>query len=185
MNKNSYPYRIFNSLKHLVITTFLALILYFFMIPINTQLPWVTPIMQVILILMFTTSMYIPFWEYGDKDSNLVSFNRKEKDILSGIKIALVAIIPYLLSNVLLVVYKLGTTASVRICPVIYEIINVQFIYLIQSLISMDKITEPSWISILVCMLLPFYTVIVAQIAYVLGYKHISIKEKLIYKSKK
>lgn len=185
MNKNSYIYRILNSLKHLVITTFLGLILYFFMIPINTQLPWVKPIMQVILILMFTTSIYIPFWEYGDKDANLVAFNRKEKDTLSGVKIAIVSIIPYLLSTVLLVVYKLGTDASVRICPVIYEIINVQFIYIIQSLMSMDKLTEPSWISIIVCMLLPLYTVLVAQIAYILGYKQISIKEKLVYKSKK
>ena len=183
MNKNSYISRVLNSLKHLAITTFLALILYFFMIPISTMHSWVTPIMQVILILMFTTSMYIPFWEYGDKDANLVAFNRKEKDILSGVKIAIVAIVPYLLSTILLLVYKFG--AGTAICPVIYEIINVQFIYIIKSLISIDKLVEPSLVSILICMILPLYTVVVAQVGYVLGYNHISIKEKLIYKSKK
>ena len=181
MNKNSYIYRVLNSLKHLVITTFLGCILYFFMIPINTMLSWVTPIMQAILILMFTVSMYIPFWEYGDKDSNLVAFNRKEKDIFSGLKIALVAIIPYILSNILLLVYKFGAVAAANISPIIYKIITVQFIYTIEHLIG----GEASVVSIIVCMLLPFYTVIVAQVAYVLGYNHISIKDKIIYKSKK
>ena len=76
MNKNSFIYRVLNSFKHLVVTTFLGLILYFFMIPINTQLPWVKPIMQVILILMFTVSIYLPFWEYGDKDNNLEIIDR-------------------------------------------------------------------------------------------------------------
>ena len=182
MNKNSYTYRVLNSLKHLIITTFLGLILYFFMIPINTQLSWVAPIMQVILILMFTTSMYIPFWEYGDKDANLVAFNRKEKDILSGAKIAILAITPSLIASIFLLLYKLGVQSWTLL---VYRIVNVQFIYILDSLISIDNITNTSWVFVIVCMLLPLYTVIVAEIAYILGYKQISIKEKLIYKSKK
>ena len=182
MNKNSYKYRVLNSLKHLVITTFLGLILYFFMIPINTQLSWVAPIMQIILILMFTTSMYIPFWEYGDKDANLVAFNRKEKDILSGAKIAIPAIAPALIASIFLLLYKLGVQSWALL---VYRIVNVQFIYILDSLVSIDNIAETPWISVIVCMLLPLYTIIVAEIAYVLGYKQISIKEKLVYKSKK
>lgn len=182
MNKNSYIYRVLNSLKHLIITTFLGLILYFFMIPINTQLSWVAPIMQVILILMFTTSMYIPFWEYGDKDANLVAFNRKEKDILSGAKIAILAITPSLIASIFLLLYKLGVQSWTLL---VYRIVNVQFIYILDSLINIDNITNTSWVFVIVCMLLPLYTAIVAEIAYILGYKQISIKEKLIYKSKK
>lgn len=182
MNKNSYSYRVLNALKHVLITTFLGLILYFFMIPINTQLPWVKPIMQAILILMFSTSMYIPFWEYGDKDANFVAFNRKEKDMFSGAKIAILAITPALIASIFLLLYKLGIQSWSLL---VYRIVNVQFIYIVDSLVSIENVVETSWISIIVCMLLPLYTVVVAEIAYILGYKHISIKEKLIYKSKK
>lgn len=182
MNKNSYIYRVLNSLKHLVITTFIGLILSFFMIPINTQLSWAAPILQVLLISMFTTSMYIPFWEYGDRDANLVAFNRKEKDIFTGTKIAIVSIIPYLISSMLLLFYKLGAPSWTLL---VNGFVNVQFTYIFDALLNIDKLTEPSWLSTIICMVLPLYTVIVAQIAYVLGFNHISIKEKLIYKSKK
>lgn len=182
MDKNSNLYRVLNSLKQLIITTFLGLILYFFMIPVNTQLPWVVPIMQGILILMFTCSIYIPFWEYGDKDNNLVAFDRKPKDMLRGVKISVFTVLPYVLASVFLFLYKLGVQSWALL---IYRIVNVQFIYIIDYLVDIENISQTSWWSVLLCMILPFYTVIVAEIAYILGFKEISIKEKLIYKSQK
>lgn len=181
MNKNSFAYRVFNSLKHLVVTTFLGLILYFFMIPIITQLPWITPVLQVILILMFTVSIYLPFWEYGDKDNNLVNFNRKSKDMAHGLKIAFIIVIPYLIASVFLLLYKLGVQSWALL---VYRIVNVQFIYIVDHFVNINDISQTSWWSVILCMILPLYTVIVAEVAYVFGYKRISIKEKLIYKNK-
>ena len=182
MNKNSFIYRVLNSFKHLVVTTFLGLILYFFMIPINTQLPWVKPIMQVILILMFTVSIYLPFWEYGDKDNNLVNFNRKTKDMTHGLKIATIIVIPYLIASVFLLLYKLGVQSWTLL---VYRIVNVQFIYIVDYFVNISDISQTSWWSVILCMILPLYTLIVAETAYILGYKQISLKEKLVYKTKK
>lgn len=181
MDKNSTSYRFLNALKQLLIASLLGLILYFFMIPISTQLSWVTPVMQIILISMFTCSVYIPFWEYGDRDNNLVLFNKRNKDMLFGLKLSSLVIIPYLVSSVLLLLYKLGVPSWTLL---VYRIVNVQFIYIIDYLVDIETAALTSWLSIIVCMLLPLYTVIVASVGYILGYKQISIKEKLIYKSK-
>ena len=181
MDKNSTSYRFLNALKQLLIATLLGLILYFFMIPIGTQLSWVTPVMQLLLISMFTCSVYIPFWEYGDRDNNLVLFNKRDKDMLFGLKLSSLVIIPYFVSSVLLLLYRLGVPSWTLL---IYRIVNVQFIYIIDYLINIETASATPWLSIVVCMLLPLYTVLVASVAYILGYKQISIKEKLIYKSK-
>ncbi len=181
MDKNSTSYRFLNALKQLLIASLLGLILYFFMIPISTQLSWVTPVMQIILICTFTCSVYIPFWEYGDRDNNLVLFNKRNKDMLFGLKLSSLVIIPYLVSSVLLLLYKLGVPSWTLL---IYRIVNVQFIYIINYLVDIETSAATSWFSIVVCMLLPLYTVAVASVGYIFGYKQISIKEKLIYKSK-
>ncbi len=181
MDKNSTSYRFLNALKQLTIASLLGLILYFFMIPISTQLSWVTPVMQVILISMFTCSVYIPFWEYGDRDNNLVLFNKRNKDLTYGLKVSLLVVIPYLFSSVLLLLYKLGVPSWTLL---IYRIVNVQFIYVINYLVDIENAAATSWFSVVICMLLPLYTVLVASVGYILGYKQISLKEKLIYKSK-
>lgn len=182
MNKNSITFRVLDALKHLVITTFLALILYFFTIPITTRLSWVAPVMQMLLIIMFTCSMYIPFWEYGDRDSNLVQFGRKRKDMLCGLKISGVAVLPHFIASLFLLFYRLGAKSWTFL---IYRTVNVQFVYIIDSLIDVENISAVSWGSVILCMMLCFYTVVVAEIGYILGYKGISIKEKIVYKSKK
>ena len=181
MDKNSTSYRFFNALKQLLIASLLGLILYFFMIPISTQLSWITPVMQIILIFMFTCSVYIPFWEYGDRDNNLVLFNKRNKDMFFGLKLSSLVVIPYFVSSILLLLYRLGVPSWTLL---IYRIVNVQFIYIIDHLVDIQNATATSWFSIVLCMLLPLYSVLVASIGYILGYKQISIKEKLIYKSK-
>lgn len=181
MDKNSTSYRFLNALKQLLIATLLGLILYFFMIPISTQLSWITPVMQLLLISMFTCSVYIPFWEYGDRDNNLVLFNKRDKDMLFGLKLSSLVIIPYLISSIFLLLYRLGVPSWTLL---VYRIVNVQFIYIIDYLVDIQSATTTSWLSIVLCMLLPIYTVVVASVGYILGYKQISIKEKLIYKSK-
>ena len=95
MIKNTVAARVANGLKQLLITTLIALILYFFMTPVIQLLPWILPIMQFLLIFMFTVCIYVPFWEYGDRDRHLVQFGKKKKDLLYGLKIGLICISPY------------------------------------------------------------------------------------------
>lgn len=182
MDKNSFLYRVLNAQKHLLITTFLGIILYFFMTPITVRLSWTVPVMQCLLILMFTVSIYIPFWEYGDRDNNLVSFGHRNKDLLLGLKIGCVAALPYLLASVFLVLYRLGVASWTFL---IYRIVNIEFIYIIEHLIDVENAFQTPWSSVLICIILPFYSVIVSEVGYLLGYKEISIKEKLVYKTKK
>lgn len=181
MIKNTVAARVANGLKQLLITTLIALILYFFMTPVIQLLPWILPIMQFLLIFMFTVCIYVPFWEYGDRDRHLVQFGKKKKDLLYGLKIGLICISPYLLASVFLLLAKLGVEQWTLL---VYRLVNIQFIYLIDLLIPLADVAAAPWGIVILCMIFPLYTAIVAEAAYCLGYHEISLKEKILYVKK-
>ena len=136
----------------------------------------------------FVTLLFLNYnriWTLGTSD-NKVKFGRVKEDKLKGLKIGLISSIPSLLLFVLAVLSRFGFLPQVLFS--IYKLANFHLfsinniIFGTEATIALSQI--PVWkfaVAFLPLLILPA----ICTVAYVLGYKDISLKEKFIYKDKK
>lgn len=137
-----------------------------------------------VLTLLFLN--YNRIWTLGTNDNNKVKFGRVKEDKLKGLKIGLIASIPSFLLFVLAVLSRFGVLPQILFS--IYKLANFH-LFSINNIIFGSEVTItlaqiPLWrfgVAFLPLLILPA----ISTVAYVLGYKDISLKEKLIYKDKK
>lgn len=140
-------------------------------------------VVQLISALIFISMVYSPSWYCGDHDSNSVQFGRMEEDLYKGLKIGLLAMIPYALTPVILVLSKLQAFGELDL-SFVYRILNIHQLYAINWLVSPEKtIAEVSWLAIIGVWLYHLVIPLTCGIAYRLGYAHISLSERLIFKN--
>lgn len=138
---------------------------------------------QLFCLMVLIPFVYSPVYELGFKESNLVRFKHAEEDLLRGLKIGLVADILFIASYVGLVISALGAAPNMPVS--LYKLCNSYCYSIIEVIGGNGKVGELSPIQ-LVLLALPLLVVpIVAAVGYILGYKGISISEKLIYKKNK
>lgn len=141
------------------------------------------------LSLLFTLSLagtliYSSVWKEGNKDLNLMRFNRISEDKYKGLKIGFVASAPYLL---MLLVLLIGKNSFAKTMPIIlYKWLNSSFYSIIDIIcgktIAFGNLEIWRFILLfLVQLILPAF----CAFAYYIGYKDILISEKLIYKNEK
>lgn len=139
-------------------------------------------IVQVIALLIYMGMIYSPSWYCGDHDSNAVQFGRMKEDPIKGLRIGLVAMIPFALTPIILILSKLNVFDLDL--GFIYRILNVHMLYAINFLLPPDQtIAQASWPAIAGVWLYHLITPVVTFAAYKLGYHHISISERLIFKN--
>ncbi len=122
-------------------------------------------------------------WMFGNKDSNKVHFGRIKEDKLRGAKIGLIATIPYFLLYIAFLICGLGVAPKFSV--VIYKFANC-FAFGFVDLICGNNFTAGElafWQFILLFVLL-LIPAIICEVGYILGFKDISISEKIIYKKK-
>ncbi|MEE1239058.1 MAG: hypothetical protein UHO61_03945 [Acutalibacteraceae bacterium] len=138
---------------------------------------------QVLCLLILMGFIYSDLWKNGTGDSNLVKFEHKKEDKLKGVKIGALATIPNYLFLIYLVIAKLGLSPDFSL--VLYKFLN-SSVYSFVELIFGKAITVSQlavWQFVLL-FLLPLLIPAIAGVSYILGYKNISISEKLVYKNK-
>lgn len=148
-------------------------------------------IIQIVAVFIFLGMIYGPSWYCGDHDVNAVQFGRMEEDPLKGLKIGLIAAIPYALTIILLIISKLDLlyiTIDGQRGPLdlgfAYRILNIQYLYMINALIDPEAGTAAaSWLSIFGVWLYNLLIPLVCTAGYALGYRHISIMERLVFKN--
>lgn len=147
----------------------------------NTVFLTVTQILCLLLLIAF---IYPNFWQMGTKDSNLVHFKHKKEDKFKGLKAGLIAIIPA--AALLLFLAVTMNNISANFPTVLYKFMN-SSVYTFIQLATGNTATfgELSVVAIIVFFLLLLIVPLVAWIAYLLGYKNISLGEKFIYKKNK
>jgi len=139
-------------------------------------------IAQVLALIFYVVMIYVGAWSEGDRDKNLVNFNRIKKDIFKGFKFGFLAMIPFNLMTVMLIVamYVQNETTAL-ILRSSYRILNFNLLLLINKAMSPDTVTWSGigWVNL-------FYLTIpvVSGIAYILGYKRIAVMNKLVYSKK-
>lgn len=135
---------------------------------------------QVFTIMLLSAFVYPRMWDIGAKDSNAVHFGRKSEDKLYGLKIGALAMIP----NV--IIWAVLMIAGGKLPISIYALSNAGLYSLIMAVSGgIVKIAALSFGKKLLVLLLSVIIPALAELAYYLGYKDISISEKLIYKNKK
>lgn len=138
-------------------------------------------ITQIIALLLMTGFIYPNLWSLGAKDSNLVKFKHKNEDKLRGFKIGLIAAIPPIV--LMLVIFILGRNIfNVALFALIFANFY-SFIELISG--SAIMLSDLAVWQMVLMVLIIFIAPAIAGGAYLLGYKDISISEKIIYKKNK
>lgn len=141
-------------------------------------------ICQIVCICVTAYFLYPLLWHLGNKDYNRVHFGRIKEDKLRGAKIGLATLIPYFVLYLVLVVFALGAYKSFPL--VIYRFVNATFFSLLIGIFGSAATAGDLGIIRMLLTILPFaFIPLITGAAYLLGYKDISITEKLIYKNKK
>lgn len=135
----------------------------------------------VFLIPLYSMLIYSPIWTEADRNRNMVQFGHLEEDKLKGLKIGAFLTIPYLIANLVL------TLSWCKVIPdlyPIYKIFNSHLWPLMNILNFSANVEKMNLLSIIICWLTSLYPLVVSVVAYALGFKGISVTEKLIYKNK-
>ncbi len=141
----------------------------------------VDTISSVFMLLIFALFPYNVLWNMGSHDENYVQLGRMEKDIAFGLKVGAVASVPSFLLYMLLVLGKFGVVPGVILKW--HRLLNPPFIPYIDAVeMGANTATELSIGSLLAVGAILLFIPAVCWLAYYLGYRQISIRDKLVYK---
>ena len=127
--------------------------------------------------------LYPAIWKTGSKDRNLVHFGHIAEDKLKGLKVGIVAIIPAFLLFAFFVATKGNISANFPAGWLKFLNANAySFIDLLQN--GAMKLSEISALKLVLMALTQITVPLICYLAYYLGYKEISIADKLMYKKK-
>ena len=133
---------------------------------------------------MLCAFLYPKLWERGTRDSNLVQFKHCREDKLKGLKAGIIAVIPATVFTLFLAVTSSGISKNFPI--VIYKFLQAFNFNVIDAIVGKaGAFGELSAIKLIALILLQTIVPAVTFVSYYLGYKNISLSEKLVYKKKK
>ncbi len=133
-------------------------------------------ITQIAMFALLLSSLYTSLWELGDKDSNLVAFGHKPKDVWRGLKIGGILIIPSAIVYITCVVLSLMKPEMSEVYRALYGWCNAPFLPLLNWIY-----TAPEGLR-LALMALPLIVVpAVCTVCYCFGFRQLSVGEKIVY----
>lgn len=137
---------------------------------------------QIFCLMLLICFIYPNLWQLGTKDSNLVKFKHEKEDKLKGLKIGLISVVPIYIFLLCPVAAKIF---GFNFSPLLFKTLNPSFFSLIEVILNGARtVAELSAWRYILLMLLPLIIPAVSAAAYILGYKNISVGEKMIYKKK-
>ena len=159
---------------------------------IYTNDPFPEILSQILSCSVFTLMIYSIAWGFGDHRRNEVNFGRAKRNKLEGAKLGVYSSVFSLMAYLLMILAKIF--GGMRFAMTVFGLVNSSFLPLLNAFVYNEHGTygltaiignspdDLSWGGLAVMLLPIFYKVLVCFVAYELGYKGISIKEKLIYK---
>ncbi len=150
---------------------------------------------QIISLIVFCLMIYDVAWNYGSHQSNAFSFGRTKRDYFESVKLAVCGSFVGIVAYILLLVSRF--VSGINWALPVFSAVNSAFLpYLNCFLQFTDKPYAPSGLTVItqsnsleistlgiVAMLLPFIIkIIVCVIGYELGFRQISLKDKILYK---
>ncbi len=137
-------------------------------------------------LIIYVVTVFNPVWDRGYKDSNAVAYHHKQENLFTGVIIGLIASVPAFLGYLALIVEK--AVGFFSALPAWYRIVNMTFYPLLSWLFgaaATEGSAALSWSAVVWSAAHLLVLPIACGVAYLLGYKGISVHEKLVYKQKK
>ncbi len=138
---------------------------------------------QIFSLMILMAFIYSFMWKEGIRDNNLTKFGHIKADKLKGLKVGFVASIPYGLFMLVLFVMRFITHTNFS--AVLIQFLNSHVYSFTWLLIKNDSFLDISFIRMLGLLALGLVVPIISGMAYLIGFKDISLGEKLLYKKKK
>lgn len=178
--KRSLPKMFFsvtqNVLLGLIICFVMVLALFFLL-----DMTWGVVLVQLLCTAASGGLLYSAMWIEGDKEKNFVQFGRMEEDKHWGLKTGLVGMLLPMATMLLLVFAKILDLPNLVF---IYKVINPQIGMLVNLIIPTINPASVGVLQFLLIALLYLYIPFFCAVGYQLGYRRISLAEKLIYAKK-
>ena len=147
----------------------------------NSGMTFFLIISQIFTFCITCGLIYPELWNRGTKDGNLVKFKHKDEDKFKGFKIGAVSTVPNYLFLLLLAIARLGLFPKFPMA--LYKLLNSSVYSFIEVIVgSAVAVSELSAWRLVLLFILPLIIPIIAGVSYILGYKNISLSEKIIYK---
>jgi hypothetical protein len=135
------------------------------------------------MLLIYGIFPYNMMWNRGSRDNNFVNLGRISQDKLFGLKVGLLATAPSALIYILLIFGKIGLMPSDVLRW--HRLLNTPFIPFIDAVSAGAKTAVDLPIfSLLALIATLLFVPLICWLGYFLGYKQISVRERLIYKKK-
>jgi len=145
---------------------------------VRNTLDVITLLFMLFLLCVFPYNL---LWELGCKDDNRVRYRNMQPDLLRGLKVGLLAVIPSALLYVGLILSKLSVLPEVYVA--LYRVLNIPFLPLINWLLPTTvKIADAAFWRVLVVGVTLLLVPVVCWGAYRLGYAQFSVREHMTYK---
>ena len=136
---------------------------------------------SVFTLLIFGLFPYNILWNMGSHDDNYVQLGRMDKDIHFGLKVGTVASVPSAVLYLLLILGRFGVIPGVILKW--HRLLNTPFIPYIDAVeMGAKTAAELSVGSLLAVGVTLLFVPFICWLGYYLGYRQISIREKMIYK---
>ena len=135
------------------------------------------------MLLIYGIFPYNMLWNRGSRDNNFVNLGRISQDKLFGLKVGLLATAPSALIYILLIFGKIGLMPSDVLRW--HRLLNTPFIPFIDAVEAGAKTAvDLPFFSLLALIATLLFVPLICWLGYFLGYKQISVRERLIYKKK-
>lgn len=135
--------------------------------------------------LNFCVLFSLPYglaWQAGNSDRNKHQFGHIQEDLWKGLKAGAIACVPFFIVSLLLILAKAGIFTADFLYP--YRLINCIFFPLNYSLLAGTlSLAEMSWGPVILSACTTLVMPVVPAFGYALGYREISLHEKVFYKS--
>ena len=139
---------------------------------------------QIFCVMMLVSFVYNDLWKAGNKDFEAKRIHGKDFSKLKGIYIGLIAILPSFIFLTFSLITKNSIMANLPVALFTYS-----NCYAFEIILAITKGTmhwaDVNLLQALVCYAVLLITPIVCEISYIIGFKDISLGERLIYKNNK
>lgn len=140
-------------------------------------------LIQIACIIGIVSFVYPVCHRFGDMDAPLVNVGQKKYSPLKGLYAGLLATSPFILSGILLLIFKMFNIFPVFVNY--FKIINSFFFPYLYSIMPVDfTLAEISYSSIFASLATLVVIPLVCMFAYMLGLGRFSFGEKVFYKKK-
>ncbi|MEG2597161.1 MAG: hypothetical protein RR977_01940 [Oscillospiraceae bacterium] len=187
-DKFSMAYLTGQTFLNLFIATLMSLILIVTFNFLFGDSGWVLFLTSVVCLWLDVGMVYQFMWRQADKEANYIHLGKVEKDSHKGVKVGLLAMIPYAALDVVLALSML------KVIPFdffpAFRLINAPLYGLMKMVqpqggVTTAEVAGLSWGGFAIVALLPLIYLLFCAAGYELGMRHISIKQKMMYKDQK